>query len=63
LSDTFVVIWRHSPKGAWQVQPFIHSSVSADAIGARLLAQYRGQCLIVPVDIPPYEDASDLEEG
>lgn len=61
MSDTFVVIWRHSRKGRWHVQPFVHSSHSADQVGAKLIAQFGGEAWVLPIEIPPAEgaDASD----
>lgn len=61
MSDTFVVIWRHSKRGRWQVQPYIHSSTSADQVGRKLIDQYGGEVWVLPVEIPPAEgeDARD----
>lgn len=62
MSDTFVVIWRHSDRARWHVQPFIHNGREADRVGGRLIAQFGGEAWCLPITVPPRdgEDASDL---
>jgi hypothetical protein len=61
VTESFVVLWRATPTGRWQVQPFIYAEAEAEAIGARLMAQFHGEAWLAPVEVPHRLDTSDLQ--
>lgn len=62
MTSANVVLWRATPRGRWQVQPFTYADEAAEIVGARLVDQFGGEAWIAPADVPPRgEVASDLE--
>lgn len=63
MPESFVVLWRSTVRGRWQVQPFTYAEAAAEIVAARLIDQFGGESWIAPVEIPPRGEVPRELEG
>ena len=50
--DSFVILFRASPRAKWAVQPHVYTEEAGMILGTKLIERFGGEAWLAPVDMP-----------